>query len=187
MRKRLFICTDGSAITGKHSPFDSAAAYVIYDQDGIIYKGSKFLPDHTNNYAEMYAVFAAAKYCLYSMNVERYDDIIFTTDSELTQKTLTTWILGWNKASDDEILVNSKGVAAKNQELIKSTYINILLLQLKSSVYICHINSHQTKNNIEPMYKKFIQQINITMDDFRKIYAGNDICDKLAKKELGID
>lgn len=184
---RLFICTDGSAVTGKHSAFDSAAAYVIFTEENVICKGSKLLKDRTNNYAEMYAVFKAIKECLFKFDVSKYDEVIITTDSELTQKTLTNWILGWIKNSDDEILVNSTGVPAKNQELIKSTFINVMLLQMRTSVYICHVNSHKSEKEIPKMYEKFKKQIDISLDEFKKIVQGNNVCDILAKKELGIN
>lgn len=184
-KKRLFICTDGSAVTGSHSAFDSAAAFVIYDEEKVLKKGSKLLKDHTNNYAEMYAVFKSIKECLFNIDITSYDEVIITTDSELTQKTLTNWILGWIKNSDDEILVNSTGVPAKNQELIKSTFMNVMLLQMKLSVYICHVNSHKSDSEIPKMYEKYKKQIDISLEEFRKIVQGNNICDLLAKKRIG--
>lgn len=187
-KRRIIICTDGSAITGKHSAYDSAAAMVIYDDKlSMIHKESFLLRDHTNNYAELYAVYRATKFCMYNIeDITTYDQIVIVTDSELTQKSLTVWMMGWMKKAKDEILINSSGVAVKNQELMKSTFMNILMLQLKVDVFVCHVNSHQSEVNMQKMYEKFIKSFPITFNEFGKIYEGNDICDKLAKKELGI-
>ena len=60
--KRIFIMTDGSAVAGKNSAYDAAASYVIVKDNKPIQQETIVLPDHTNNYAEMYAIYKGNEY-----------------------------------------------------------------------------------------------------------------------------
>lgn len=183
--KKLIVCTDGSAVTGRHSAYDSAGAFVIYDGMRELKRGCKVLRDHTNNYAEIYSVYASTKYIIENVkNLEEYDCILIVSDSDLTVKSLTEWMIGWLKKADDETLINSTGVPVKNQELLKSAFINILMLQWKTEVFICHMNSHQTRNKLPEMYKKFIKKFPLSFEEFEMIYEGNNICDVTARESL---
>lgn len=183
--KRLIICTDGSAVTGKHSAYDSAGAFVIYEGMNEIKRGNKVLRDHTNNYAEIYSVYAATKWIIENYkSLDECNYILIVSDSDLTVKSLTDWMIGWLKKADDETLINSTGVPVKNQELLKSAFINILMLQWKTEVFICHMNSHQTKNKLPEMYKKFTKKFPISYEEFEMIYDGNNICDVMARESL---
>ena len=96
---------------------------------------------------------------------------------------------GWIKNSKNEILFNSTGQPVANQELIKSTFINTLILNNSLDVLYTHINSHQSKNKLICNYDKFCSKNGkeiISFNEYTKIFEANDICDKLAKKELGI-
>ena len=185
MKKKIIICTDGSAVTGQQSAFDSAGAYVIYEDMKELTRGCKVLRDHTNNYAEIYSIYAATKWCTENIKgLEEYDCILIVSDSDLTVKSLTQWMVGWLKKAEDELLINSTGVPVKNQELLKSAFINILILQLKVTVYICHMNSHKSKDKLPEMYKKFVKKFEISFDEFKMIYEGNNICDVSARESL---
>ena len=183
---RYIISTDGSSISAKNEKgFDAAAAYVIFKDGKIIHKESILLRNHTNNYAEMYAIYKGTKYLVENEEgIYDADEVLIVTDSQLCQKSLTEWMRVWLKKTDNEVLKSTTG-EVKNQELIKSAYINILMLELILPVSVCHINSHKPESEIPKMYEKFSREFpDILIDEFKLIYDGNQICDKLAYDEL---
>jgi hypothetical protein len=92
---------------------------------------------------------------------------------------------GWLKKATNETLVNSTGAEVKNQELIKSTYINILLLMQRIDVFVCHMNSHQPSSKLPQMYEKMNKDFpDMSYDEFVLIYDGNNYCDKTARESL---
>ena len=184
--KRIFIMTDGSAVAGKNSAYDAAASYVIIKDNKPIQQETIVLPDHTNNYAEMYAIYKGTKWCIENIkDLNKYDQILIITDSDLCHKSLTIWMKGWLKKASDEKLYGSTGTEVKNQELIKSAYINTLLLSLQIKVFVCHINSHKSESEIPKMYEKMNKQFeDLTYDEFVMIYDGNNYCDKSAREAL---
>ena len=183
---RYIVCTDGSSISANNSKgFDAAAAFVIYKGGKMIYKESILLRNHTNNYAEMYAIYKGTKYLVENeLGIYDASEVLIVTDSQLCQKSLTEWMRSWLKKTDNEVLKSTTG-EVKNQELIKSAYINILMLELILPVSVCHINSHKPESEIPKMYEKFSREFpDILLDEFRMIYEGNNLCDTMAYEEL---
>ena len=185
--KRIIITTDGSAISARNTTgFDSAGAYVVIKDFQPAQQEVTVLKDHTNNYAEMYAIYKGTKWCLENIrDLSKYDQLLIVTDSQLCQQSLSTWMKGWLKKATNETLINSTGEKVKNQELIKSTYINILLLMQQINVFICHVNSHQPQSKIPQMYEKLNKDFpDMSYDEFVLIYDGNNHCDETARKAL---
>ena len=183
---RYIICTDGSSISANNQKgFDAASAFVIYKGDKMIYKESNLLKNHTNNYAEMYAIYKGTKYLVENEEgIYDADEVLIITDSQLCQKSLTEWMKTWLKRTDNEVLKSTTG-AVKNQELIKSAYINILRLELVLPVSVCHINSHVTENKVNQLYEKFRGEFpDILFDEFMLMYKGNQKVDALAYEKL---
>lgn len=183
MNKRLYIMTDGSAIMNKDGNYDSAYSFII--SDGIK-EESNVLINHTNNYAEMYAIYKSTKYVLENkINIEAYDEIIIITDSELCMKSLSVWMKSWLKNTKNEKLFNSQGALVKNQELIKSAFINMLLINQVIPIRIIHINSHESESKKKQMYEKMSKSIpDLDIDDFNLIFEGNNKCDLNARELL---
>jgi ribonuclease HI len=183
---RYIISTDGSSISANNQKgFDAAAAYVIFKDGKIIHKESILLRNHTNNYAEMYAIYKGTKYLVENEEgIYDADEVLIVTDSQLCQKSLTEWMKVWLKKTDNEVLKSTTG-EVKNQELIKSAYINILMLELILPVSVCHINSHKPESEIPKMYEKFSREFpDILIDEFKLIYDGNQLADRLSYDEL---
>ena len=187
---QLLLVTDGSSITANNEKgFDAASAFVIYKDNKLIYKESILLKNHTNNYAEMYAIYKGTKYIVENIR-EHGSELLVITDSQLCEKSLNEWMCGWLKKTNNEILYSTTGKVI-NQELIKSAYINILSLALIMDVYVCHINSHKSEKDIPKMYQKFLDKyvakqptIQMDMETFRLIFEGNQIVDQMAYNEL---
>lgn len=187
---QLLLVTDGSSITANNEKgFDAASAFVIYKDNKLIYKESILLKNHTNNYAEMYAIYKGTKYITENIR-EHGSELLVITDSQLCEKSLNEWMRGWLKKTNNEILYSTTGKVI-NQELIKSAYINILSLALIMDVYVCHINSHKSEKDIPKMYQKFLDKyiakqptIQMDMETFRLIFEGNQIVDQMAYNEL---
>lgn len=183
---RYIICTDGSAI-GNGNGFDSAASYVIINEELSVMKSESFsLPGKTNNYAEMFSIYKAVQFLLNIEIPARIKEVLIISDSKLSVSSLTEWFEGWYKKAKDEVLINSSKKPVINQELIKSTYIGLLMLDRVVDIRILHINSHQSESNLKSMYEKISKKININYKEFIAMYKGNDACDKLAKRALDI-
>lgn len=186
----IYIVTDGSCLAANNKTgFDAASAYLILDSNfKVLHKESILLKDHTNNYAEMYAIYKGTKWIIENLSdkLEIWDRIVVITDSQLCEKSLNEWMESWMKNTKNEKLYSTTG-AVKNQELIKSAYINILTLKLKFATYICHMNSHKSESEVPKMYNKFMEKYNkvdINLEEFKQIYLANQIVDKMAYNEL---
>lgn len=177
---RYLLMTDGSSINANNKTgFDAAAAYVLMKDGKVVHKESILLEDHTNNYAEMYAIYKGTKFVVEHLDLIT-DELIIVTDSQLCQKSLTEWMVKWLKNTDNEVLKSSTGLV-KNQELIKSAYINILQIEMYVPVSVCHINSHISENKVDQLYMKFAKEFpDIMFDEFMLMYNGNRECDKMA-------
>lgn len=184
--KRIIVSTDGSAIMNENGNYDSAYAFVIFKGNEIIKEESGALLRHTNNYAEMYAIYKATKYLLESkISASEIEEIVIVTDSELCLNSLTVWMKGWLKKSNNEKLFNSKGELVKNQELIKSAFINILMINPIIPVKLYHINSHESETKKVKMYEKMNKQIpDLLYEEFELMYEGNNKCDINAREAL---
>lgn len=188
--RKLILCTDGSAKLNSNNKYDSGSAYILFDTDlNIIGRESLLLKGKTNNYAEMYSIFNGLKYIYEKVDLNNISKLIVVSDSQLCIKSLTEWMDSWLVKSKDEVLKNSSGDNVANQELIKSTYIYALLLLQVTDVVFAHVNSHQSKSKIEKAYSAFcIKNKNASMsfEEFLQVFEANNLCDKMAKKELGI-
>lgn len=81
------------------------------------------IPNTTNQYAELYAVYQALLH---------HDDIVIRTDSQYTINCLTTWLPIWKKNG----FVTSDGQPVKHQELI------LKIDHLNKNVKYEHVYSH---------------------------------------------
>jgi hypothetical protein len=63
-------------------------------------------------------------------------------------------------------------------------YINMLELQAVCKFKMCHINSHESVDNIEKLRKKFnkVNKLKIDEDEFELIFNANDECDRMVKE-----
>lgn len=181
---RYVISTDGGAFK-KDSGFDAVAAYQIYEEGKLIYREGVLLEDKTSNYGEIFALFKALKaissYIKYSGTKKA--EVFVVTDSELCFKSLTKWMTDWLEKANSPILVNSSNKAVANQEVIKMAYIHMLQLEKMCKFKLCHINSHESVNNMEKLRKKFnkTNKTKFTEEEFEVIFIANYETDKLVK------
>ncbi|HTK03722.1 MAG TPA: ribonuclease HI family protein [Alphaproteobacteria bacterium] len=97
MEEGLIINTDGGS---RGNPGPAACAFVVSKNDVVIFEGSKFLGNNTNNFAEYSGVVIALEYLLSSklFTVDR-SPITFFLDSELVVKQLN----GLYKVKDENL------------------------------------------------------------------------------------
>jgi ribonuclease HI len=95
--------------------------------------------DITNNRAELFAIYHAI-----TLVVEKYtfDLINIYTDSEYSQKSLTTWIDGWKKKN----WKNSKNKPVENQDIIKM--IDVHLQKYQGKINIQWVRAHTGNHDI---------------------------------------
>jgi ribonuclease HI len=84
MGKNLKIFCDGGA---RGNPGPAAAAFVVEKEGKVVYKGSRFLGETTNNVAEYSAVLLAARWL--KENSDKIKEVTFVLDSELVCKQLS--------------------------------------------------------------------------------------------------
>lgn len=183
---RYIIATDGGAF--KHdngNGFDAVTAFQMYEGDKLVYKEALLLENKTSNYAEIYAIFRGLKaISTYIRNSgTKKAEVLLVTDSELCFKSLSIWMRDWLDKSDGITLINSSKKPVINQEVMKMAYINMLELQTMCKFKLCHINSHESKDNVEKLRKKFnkVNKLKMDEDDFMIIYMANFECDKMVK------
>lgn len=184
---KYIIATDGGAFKRKDgNGFDSVAAFRMYEDGRLVFKEALLLENKTNNYAEIYAIFRGLK--AISTYIRRADikkaEVMLITDSELCFKSLTVWMRDWLDKSDGPILINSSKKPVINQEVVKMAYINMLELQAVCKFKMCHINSHESADNIEKLRKKFnkVNKLKMDEDEFELIFIANDECDRMVKE-----
>ena len=181
---RFIIATDGGAFKHKNDKnFDSVGAFRMYEGEKLVYKEAFLLENKTSNYAEIYAILRGLKAIssyLRNSGIKK-SEVYLITDSELCYKSLTVWMRDWLDKSDGVTLYNSSKKPVANQEVIKMAYIYMLELQSLCKFKLCHINSHESMNNIEKLRKKFnkTNKLKFTEEEFRLIYMANYECDKM--------
>lgn len=96
---KLRINCDGGA---RGNPGPAAAAFVVRDDNNnIVYKGSKYLGESSNNFAEYSAILLAFEWLIEKANKENVEILNFFLDSELAVKQLN----GIYKVKDEKLRV----------------------------------------------------------------------------------
>jgi len=167
------IYTDGACSLNGKKNAKSSYAYVIYIDDKIQFEESKIITSelafiglnekytHTNQKAELLAIYYALMYLKNNMQINTSKNLIrLYSDSEYSIKCLTEWCMNWS---------------SKDWEIKKNTAILKKILQLLPSFNISfqHIKSHQEISIQENTNNKKIKHIT------RNIYV-----DKLAREQL---
>ena len=183
---KYIIATDGGAFKRDDSGFDSVSAFRMYENGKLVFQEALLLENKTNNYAEIYAIFRGLK--AISTYIRRAGiqkaEVMLITDSELCFKSLTVWMRDWLDKSDGITLMNSSKKPVINQEVVKMAYINMLELQSVCKFKLCHINSHESVDNIDKLKKKFnkVNKLKISDEEFELIFIANDECDRMVKE-----
>lgn len=183
---KYIIATDGGAFKRDDSGFDSVSAFRMYENGKLVFQEALLLENKTNNYAEIYAIFRGLK--AISTYIRRAGiqkaEVMLITDSELCFKSLTVWMRDWLDKSDGITLMNSSKKPVINQEVVKMAYINMLELQSVCKFKMCHINSHESVDNIDKLKKKFnkVNKLKISDEEFELIFIANDECDRMVKE-----
>lgn len=107
MLRNLKIFTDGGA---RGNPGPAASAFIVYDGNKELDRGSRFLGSATNNIAEYKAVVLALNWAKERHNV---GSIIFFIDSELVVKQLT----GLYKIKNPNLQTLAKEIKSLEREL----------------------------------------------------------------------
>lgn len=84
-KKDLIIYCDGGS---RGNPGPAASAFVVIRRDQVIFKGSAYLGDKTNNYAEYLSVVMALKWLKEKADQITEDEIVINLDSQLVTKQL---------------------------------------------------------------------------------------------------
>lgn len=100
-------CDGGS----RGNPGPGASAFVVYENNKIIYSKAHFFEKTTNNVAEYFAVLMAATWISKNQNSLNSSEVTFILDSELVVKQLT----GVYKIKNPNLLK----IATKIKKLIK--------------------------------------------------------------------
>lgn len=110
-KQNIIIYCDGGS---RGNPGPAASAFVVTNNDKLIFKGSKFLGIETNNVAEYTAVSIAVDWLI---NEKINSEIIFNLDSQLVERQLN----GFYKIKNEKLKVLADQIKNK----IKTSNLNI--------------------------------------------------------------
>lgn len=172
------IFTDSSSYIDNKT-HSCASAFYIYHKDKLIFKGSKFFKNGTNNFGEVYAILLGLK--TFKNLLDKVEDgllkypikVNIYTDSLITCKGCKDWIHQWIEKSNSGILRTANGKVVANQEIFKEIYSNFIKNKL-FNIHFIHINSHILS----------LTDYNTNLDKIKKLYDKenvNDIPDQLFK------
>jgi ribonuclease HI len=126
-RNAITIHTDGGS---RGNPGPAACAFVVNNDFEEIAKGSKFLGNKTNNYAEYYGVILALNWLIKNSTIiNNIQGIVFVLDSELVVKQIN-------------------GIYKVRDEVLHNLYSEILTLLKKTNIKVHFINVPREKNKV---------------------------------------
>lgn len=128
----------------------------------------------TNNYGEMYSIYAAMRICK-ELNM-KYGENSFTifSDSQYSVYSLRDWIYGWyrNVNNGNESILTSSGNELKNRELIDSIIMNAVYSQ-GLRIKLIHVNGHTDeikKNYVSTFIRSnFPSNFNVSTEYYNKL------------------
>lgn len=184
------IVSDGSYRKIKSKKFDavsgSGTVVRIPSKKKEVEK-SVALPDSTNNYAELYAIYEGLK------TIEKHSlidevPLLIITDSKYAITVLTDTMIYEGRKGIERQWKTKDGSPLKNEKLIKKIYKIITDKdgELYKNIKFVHINSHLKKNNndhLDKIVHKFaIEGISIDRKMAAIIIELNDRADRLANE-----
>ena len=124
MQDSIKIYTDGGA---RGNPGPAAAAFVVYDNEQVIYSQSKYLGKTTNNVAEYWAVLIAVKWLIKNIDKIKKAKVNFYLDSQL----VACQLAGKYKVKDNKLV---------------KLFNEIKDLEQKSNIYFFYQNIPRVNN-----------------------------------------
>lgn len=181
---RYTICAMGAAIKNSDHKFNASSAYVIYNNKSLKRNDVNLLLGHSSKYAEYHSIYSATKHCLNDYSISIYDEVVIATDSEEVVHMLNNDFKAIIFDSPSEILIDSKGLPIKNQDIIKATYMNLLLLKEHVDVKIININSNIPDCKYHSYYEDIKRKVDMKYDDFIQLCEGNKKCIEMIEKSF---
>jgi ribonuclease HI len=135
MGKNLKIFCDGGA---RGNPGPAAAAFVVEKEGKVVFRGSKFLGEATNNVAEYSAVLLAARWL--KENSDKFEEVTFVLDSELVCKQLS-------------------GLFKIKNENLRNLYFSIKEVEKSIPTVISYTSTSREKNRLADLL------VNRTLDE----------------------
>ena len=140
--KELILFTDGSLIRRKNKFGDEElkCGYGIYFPNKELRNISRpfNFGRKTNQRAELFAIYVALLQIKANIN---YEHVTIYTDSEYSIKSITEWIVKWEKNN----WKTSKGLAVENTDIIIP--INNLLKNQRDKIMFLHVKAHTGKQD----------------------------------------
>lgn len=146
-KDKFLLFTDASVdgkVDMKNGNIVVGGVVVVHQSPDTVIDVKRFPFKHcTNNYGEMYSIYAAIKIC---QNLAvRFGERSFTifSDSQYSVYSLREWIYGWyrNVYNGNDIIYTSSGSQLKNRELIDSIILNVVYSQ-GLRIKLIHVNGH---------------------------------------------
>lgn len=106
---KLKIYTDGACFP---NPGLGAFAFVIVQDEKIIYEEAQYQVDTTNNIMELEAIIKGLKHVLSNKSLYTFDGLIVYSDSQYCVTGINNWIHTWKESA----WRNRKGAPVKNKE-----------------------------------------------------------------------
>lgn len=161
----------------------TCGGYAVVKDGVIIDSNYRIINNSTSNYGELYAVLlgvqAAIKYKSLFKNINLY------SDSMISIQSLRNWIFKWKKEGD--MLFNSSGNYAENQDII-TLIINVITLnQIPISLYMQRGHKNPSRRDDVLTQKEYFEKVNNVSIDYetaRKLCYYNAFIDDLTRTNL---
>lgn len=145
------------------------------------------LPESTNNYAELYAIYEGLEIIKKHSSIKK-EPLVIISDSKYAIQVITdTMILAGKKGTDYKWLTK-QGTELANQKLLKKIYKIIVDDEgdIYKNIKFIHMNSHlnsSSKNDIKLVVHNFkLAGFDLSDKAAIKVIELNDRADRLAKK-----
>ena len=146
------VFTDGGCLG---NPGVGAWAFVIYENNSLLFENSGSSGLTTNNIMELTAVINALTYIQSGKQNYAEDNIVLFTDSDYVKRGISEWIPSWEKNGWRK----SDGKPVKNREL----WVKLDSLSESMKISWCHVSAHsgvEGNEKCDAMVKKAMQEHN---------------------------
>ena len=186
------VFTDASLATIEHNGSQMKVvcpAYVTTMGGGVLEYGSRVFSKTTNSYGEIFAILLGLQSLLRFADSDLFLNIY--SDSEISVKGLTIWLLDWYQKGKDKFILSAKsGGPVRNQEV----FLEIVRLIVKHNVHVSFYNvlGHTNKNSVKDMFKfshyfyksNNLYHMSMPTEILQEMAGFNDMVDNMSRDTL---
>lgn len=180
--RSINIFTDAS-LTHYQDHTITCGGYIVVKDRMIIDSNYSIINNSTSNYGELYAVLLGIQAAIKYKN--QFMPINLFSDSKISVETLRNWIFSWSMR--DNVLYNSSGKPAENQDIIAFIVNVVTMNQIPITLYMQRGHKNPNKSDdvkVQKNYFRFANGFEIDKETAKKLCYYNDFIDNLTRSNL---